>query len=89
MFVPAAAQRLGMALVDVRRPGSVPATAFVDLRVLDEMGLLPKSFLAHLAPKRFLARVRAQVNLDVAFVQEPAVAYMTVMDGPFPSHIAI
>jgi len=69
--------------------GSIPAAALVDLRVLDEMGLLPERFLAHLAPERFFARVRAQVNLDVALVQEPAVAYVTVVHGPFPGHVAV
>ncbi|KAF0765462.1 Uncharacterized protein FWK35_00024472 [Aphis craccivora] len=71
------------------RTGSVPAAAFVDLRVLDEMGLLPERLLAHLTPERFFARVRAQVNLDVALVQEPAIAYVTVVHGPFPGHVAV
>lgn len=79
----------GCAVHRVIGHGSIPAAPFVYLRVLDEMRLLPERLLAHLAPERFLARVRAQVNFDVALVQEPAVAYVTVVHRPLPGHVAV
>jgi len=57
--------------------------------MLDEMSLLPERLLAHLAPERFLARVRAKMHLDVALVQESAVAYVTVVHCPLPGHVSV
>lgn len=59
------------------------------LRVFDEMSFLAERFLAHLTPERFFARVRAQMHLDVALVQKAAIAYVTVMDRPFPGHVTV
>lgn len=70
-------------------PDSIPAAPFVDLRVFDEMGLLSERLLAHFAPERLLARVRPQVHFDVALVQKPAVAYVTVVYRSLPGNVAV
>lgn len=41
--------------------------------MLYQMRLLPERFAAHLAPERFLARVRSQVHLYVALIEESSV----------------
>lgn len=41
--------------------------------MFDEMRLLSESLAADVAPERLLARVRSQVHLDVALVQESSV----------------
>lgn len=51
------------------------------LLVLYEMRLLAESFRADLAAEGLLARVRPQVHLDVAFVEEASVADGAAVDG--------
>lgn len=40
----------------------------MNLLVLDKMRLLPERFATHVASERLLARVRAQVYFNIAFV---------------------
>lgn len=56
------------------KPRLVPADPLVNLLMFDEMCLLSESLAADVTPERLLARVRSQVYLDVALVEETAVA---------------
>ena len=47
--------------------------------VFQQVGLLSESFTTVFAPKRLLPGVGSQVHLDVGLVEEPSVAYLTVV----------
>lgn len=57
-----------------REGSSVPPDAFVDLLVFQQVCFLSERLRARVAPERFLPRVRPQMYLDVALVEEPPVA---------------
>lgn len=59
---------------------SIATDPLVYLLVLYEMRLLPKSLRADLAAEGLLARVRPQVHLDVALVEEASVADRAPVD---------
>ena len=60
---------------------SVPTDSLVDLHVFQQVGLLAEGLGAGVAFEGFFARVRPQVDFDVGFVEESAVADVTPVDG--------
>lgn len=51
--------------------------------MLNEMRFLPERLTAHFAPKRLFTRMRPQMYLDVALVEEAPIAYLASVHGFF------
>ena len=60
---------------------SVPTDSLVDLHVFQQVGFLAEGLGAGVAFERFFSRVRPQVDFDVGFVEESAVADVAPVDG--------
>lgn len=70
-----------MLFVILARIVSVTPNSLMYLLMFEQVRLLSKRFGANITTERFLARMRTQVDLDVALIEKTPITYTTPMHG--------